>query len=78
MIRTLRIFFLSRLLREKLLLLGFVGIGVAMWASAFSKHVGTFWRAQQVTSGELAFQRQVLAGGHVVPGVQHGGESRQG
>lgn len=61
MIRNLRAFFLGRLLREKLLLLAFVGIGVLWWAAGFSSRAGAFWRAQRATSLELADQRQWLA-----------------
>jgi hypothetical protein len=61
MIRNLRAFFLSRLLREKLLLLAFVGIGVLWWSSAFSSRASAFWRAQRTTTLELADQKQWLA-----------------
>ena len=37
MIRTLRAFFLGRLLREKLLLVAFALLGVLMWLSNTSK-----------------------------------------
>jgi hypothetical protein len=56
MIRTLRAFFLSRVLREKLLLVGFLGVAVVMWASAFSSRVGHFWRVQRATTAELKDQ----------------------
>lgn len=56
MIRTLRAFFLSRVLREKLLLVGFLGIAVIMWASSFSSRAGHFWRAQHATTEELKDQ----------------------
>lgn len=56
MIRTLRAFFLSRVLREKLLLVGFLGFAVVMWASAFSSRVGRFWRAEHATTVELKDQ----------------------
>lgn len=56
MIRTLRAFFLSRVLREKLLLVGFLGIAVVMWATAFSSRTGRFLRAQRATTAELKDQ----------------------
>lgn len=61
MIRSLRAFFLSRLLREKLLLVGFLGIAVVMWASAYSARANRFWRAQQRTTQELKDQDSWLA-----------------
>jgi hypothetical protein len=61
MIRTLRAYFLSRLLREKLLLLGFLGVAVILWASAFASRGGAFWRAQHNTSVALADQERWLA-----------------
>ncbi len=60
MIRTLRLFFLGRVLREKLLLLGFVAIGTLMWASSYSKSFGVFWRAQKATTEDLKYQQVVL------------------
>jgi hypothetical protein len=61
MIRTLRAFFLTRQLREKLLLLAFVLIGVLWWGSDFSTRVGQFWRAQRATTATLRVQEQWLA-----------------
>lgn len=58
MIRTLRAFFLSRALREKLLLLAFVGIGAAWWASAYAGRFGSFWRAQRTTTIQLREQTE--------------------
>ena len=58
MIRTARHFFLTRALREKLLLVAFVGIGALWWFSAFSKRAGAFWREQRITSARLAEQTQ--------------------
>jgi hypothetical protein len=60
MIRTLRAFFLSRLFREKLLLVGFLGIAVIMWASAFSSRARRFWHAQAATTQELQQQDALL------------------
>lgn len=58
MIRTFRAYFLSRALREKLLLVVFVGIGVAWWGSAFTTRVGKFWQNQRTTTARLAEQAQ--------------------
>lgn len=60
MIRTLRALFLARLLREKLLLVAFAVLGVAMWFSGFSKRAGAFWRDQRGTTVALAEQKQWL------------------
>jgi len=59
--RTLRAFFLSRLFREKALLVAFVLIGAAMWASSFSKRAAREWRAVRSVSTELETQAQWLA-----------------
>lgn len=56
MIRTLRASFLSRALREKLLLVAFIGIGVLWWLSAFTTRASTFWRAQRATTAQLTEQ----------------------
>jgi hypothetical protein len=58
MIQVARVFFLSRALREKLLLLAFVGIGALWWFSAFGKRAGAFWREQRITTARLAEQAQ--------------------
>ena len=47
MIRSARAFFLSRALREKLLLVAFVGIATVWWASSFSGRATAFWQAQR-------------------------------
>lgn len=60
MIRTLRALFLARLLREKLLLVAFAVLGVAMWFSGFSKRAGAFWSEQRSTTTSLADQTQWL------------------
>ena len=60
MIRALRAYFLSRLLREKLLLLGMLLIAALWWLSAFAGHAGTFWRQQRSTTSALAEQKQWL------------------
>jgi hypothetical protein len=60
MIRSLRAFFLSRALREKLLLVAFIAIGVMWWGSAFSTRAGGFWRDQRLTSTNLVVQAEWL------------------
>ncbi|MSU65464.1 MAG: hypothetical protein EXS38_05025 [Opitutus sp.] len=60
MLRTLRIFFLGRLLREKLLLLAFVSLGMLWWLSSFTTHAGRFWREQRSTTAALKEQQQWL------------------
>lgn len=58
MIRSLRAYFLSRALREKLLLVLFVVIGLLWWSSAFSGRATGFWRDQRVTTLRLAEQTE--------------------
>lgn len=53
MIRTARIFFLTRALREKLLLLAFVAIGVLWWGSSFLTRGGAFWNEQRTMTSRL-------------------------
>lgn len=60
MIRTLRAFFLSRLLREKLLLVAFILLGVLMWLSSFTRRAGGFWREQRITTATLIDQKRWL------------------
>jgi len=60
MIRTIRAYFLSRLLREKLLLLGLILIGVLWWLSAFGGRAGSFLRERSSTLATLAEQQQWL------------------
>ena len=57
----MRAFFLSRLLREKVLLLGLLAIAAVMWLSAVSTRVQTFWREASLTSSELNDQKRWLA-----------------
>ncbi|MEY4940146.1 MAG: hypothetical protein RIQ93_1881 [Verrucomicrobiota bacterium] len=60
MIRTLRAYFLSRLLREKLLLVALVAVGAVIWISSFSSRAGLLWRGQKVTTTELKDQDRWL------------------
>lgn len=54
-------YFLSRLLREKVLLVAFVAIGLVLWGSAFFKRANRQWRAHRVLTVELAEQKQWLS-----------------
>lgn len=53
MIRTIRVFFLTRALREKLLLVVFVAIGVLWWGSSFATRFGAFWGQQRTMTSQL-------------------------
>ena len=53
MIRTARAYFLSRALREKLLLVAFIVIGVLWWGSSFLTRSGAFWREQRAMTSRL-------------------------
>jgi hypothetical protein len=58
MIRRARISFLTRALREKLLLLAFIGIAVVWWGSSFLTRGAGFWRDQRTTTQQLTLQRE--------------------
>lgn len=58
MIRSLRAFFLSRALREKLLLLAFIAIGLLWWLSSFGDRAAAFWRQQRATGSSLTEQAE--------------------
>ena len=60
MIRTLRAYFLTRLLREKVLLLSFILIGTVWWISAFSTRAQAFWQQQRRTTIDLREQQLYL------------------
>jgi hypothetical protein len=60
MIRTLRALFLSRLLREKILLLAFFGLGTLWWLSSFADRAARFVREERALGIELAIQQQWL------------------
>ena len=66
MIRTLRAFFLGRLLREKLLLVAFAAIAVVLWLSSFSARGGRFWREQRRATADLADQARWLSNGPAI------------
>lgn len=61
MIRTLRALFLRCLLREKVLLLAFVLLGVVLWLSSLGGRVGRFWREQRSTTTMLTQQNLLLS-----------------
>ncbi|HSI09999.1 MAG: hypothetical protein ACAH89_12865 [Rariglobus sp.] len=56
----MKAFFLSRLLREKILMLGFVLVGALIWLSGVSDRVGVQWRAMKATSTDLDVQQRWL------------------
>lgn len=56
----MKAFFLSRLLREKVLLFGLTAIAAVMWLSAVSTRVRTFWIQAQTTSANLKEQKAWL------------------
>ncbi len=58
MIRSLRALFLARVLREKLLLVAFIAIGLLWWLSAYGDRAGRFWREQRATSSLLTEQAE--------------------
>lgn len=58
MIRSFRAFFLSRALREKLLLVAFIAIGLFWWLSSYTTRASTFWRDQRATRARLAEQAE--------------------
>lgn len=53
-------FFLSRALREKILLLAFVMVGALIWLSGVSERASAQWKAIRVTSIDLDVQRRWL------------------
>ena len=58
--KAFKAFFLSRLMREKALLLAFAGIIAAVWLSSFGSRAGVFSRSFRETTHELDQQRTVL------------------
>ncbi|MBI5380522.1 MAG: hypothetical protein HZA31_01350 [Opitutae bacterium] len=58
--KAIKAFFLSRLMREKALLLLFVMLGVAIWCSSFTNRAGTLAKEFRQTSVELTTQSMVL------------------
>lgn len=61
MIRRLRFLFLGRLLREKLLLIAFLLLGVLWWLSALGARASGFWREQRLTTAALREQAMYLS-----------------
>ena len=64
--KAFKAFFLSRLMREKALLLAFVGLGAAIWLSSYASRAASFWREYSGTAETLATQRKVLASGPAI------------
>jgi hypothetical protein len=58
--RSFKVFFLRRLLREKLLLVAITALVAVMLLSSFSKRAAAFWRRQRATTVALAEQQQWL------------------
>ena len=58
--KALKAFFLSRLMREKALLLAFVGIFAAIWLSNFTGRASAFTRSFRQTTSDLDQQQKVL------------------
>lgn len=58
MIRSIRAYFLSRALREKLLLVLFVVIALLWWGSSFSARASAFWQSQRSTTFRLRDQAE--------------------
>jgi len=58
MIRSARAYFLSRALREKLLLVVFIAIAALWWGSSFSSRASAFWLAQRTTLVRLKEQAE--------------------
>lgn len=56
----MKAFFLSRALREKILLVALIVGAAAMWLSGAGKRAGTFWRDVSTTSSDLKDQEMVL------------------
>jgi len=56
----MKAFFLSRILREKILLLAFAALGAAIWFSSVSDRVEGRWREIRRTSADLDVQRRWL------------------
>lgn len=61
MIRRLRSLFLGRLLREKLLLIAFLALGVLWWLSAAAARTTAFAREQRATTSALNEQGMYLS-----------------
>jgi len=58
----MKAFFLSRLFREKLILLAFILLGAAMWLSSAADRAHVFFDQAHATSIELDDQKRWLAG----------------
>ena len=58
--RALKAFFLSRLLREKIMMVLFVALGAVMWIAGISGRVSHAWTENRSTRLELETQKQWL------------------
>jgi Tfp pilus assembly protein PilO len=66
MIRTLRVFFLRRLFREKLLILLLLLAAVVVWFSSLSGRAGAFFAEQSRTTTQLRNQKLWLSRGDAI------------
>lgn len=57
----MKTFFLTRLLREKVVLVVLVALAAVMWLSSATTRVRTFWHSAGMTSTELEDQRKWLS-----------------
>lgn len=57
----MKVFFLTRSLREKMFMLGLIAIAAAMWLSSVSGRTHTFFRQVSDTSTDLAVQKRWLS-----------------
>jgi hypothetical protein len=60
MIKATKAFFLSRVLREKLLLLAFILLVAGVWLSSFGGRAASFWRDEKILKTTLATQKLSL------------------
>lgn len=56
----MKAFFLSRLLREKILMLGFVLVAALIWITGVGERAGAKWREVKATTADLDTQRRWL------------------
>jgi hypothetical protein len=61
MIKAFKAFFLGRQLREKLLLVVFVAVGVIIWLSSFKGRAQGFWQDARTANATLATQASWLS-----------------
>ena len=56
----MKAFYMRRIMREKMLILGITMVAAAMWLSSATSRAGTFWRQFRATSQELKMQQAFL------------------